>query len=393
MDNNEKKQSRRTIFLTIGCGALATAGIIFFILGLLKFNQAGRVKEKIIYVTPDFDPTGDEAEENAKVDLVEAQMMLQDKNQLITRVNIQKDINEETYLGKDLISYEYCYANEYGTQTYAEILWAENDTLVRRWVNGAYVGYTFNVSGKAYDYVSEKQYWLNLDAYTLDFESNSGASSFFTTSDASINELFAHYTYQEYDPENLKTYHVGIYNALGYVTVTPESENPASEDFLTIEAKDVDDYDDMPYGWDFNNEKYNTNTDYYNYAKVPDYFLLGEGQYAKYYVQPKNGAYGYMSGYNPHDNFEDGMWEWTLGYVATGDTREEFIQNALTSHGYTYDEEAGEYTIVLGVDWRRELSVTYTHHVKVSYVAATDTPSFENGLMLIESSRTWVENE
>ncbi len=393
MDNNEKKQSRRTIFLTIGCGALATAGIIFFILGLLKFNQAGRVKEKIIYVTPDFDPTGEEAEENAKVDLVEAQRMFEGKNQLIQRVNIQKDIEETSYIGEVVYAYEYQYANDYGIQTYSEILYAKDDTLVKRFVNGRFAGYTFNVTGEAYNYVQSKQHRFVLDAYKLDFEAYSGASSFFTSSDEAINELYAFYTHTEYDPENLQLYHIGIYTALGYVTITPEVENPAAADFVVISPKEVGDYDDMPYEWDFQNDKDRETPRYEDYARIPSSFLIGEGQYSKFYVQPKNGAYGYMTGWNPYDNFEDSMWEWTLGYVATGDTREDFIQNALTSQGYTYDEEADEYTATLENSWRGETFVKYTHHVKVSYVAASETPSFENGLMLIDSSRTWEPAE
>ena len=389
MDNNEKKQNRRTILLTVGCSALATAGIIFFILGLLKYNQAVRYKEKIIYVTPEYDPQGDEAEENAKVDLVYAQEMLEDKNQLIQRINIQNDIEETTYIGKDILAYEYQYVNEYGRQTYSEILWAENDTFVKRFVSGRFVGYSFNVNGEAYNYIQAKQYWLELDAYELDFESNSGASSFFTSSDASINEFYAHYTYQEYDPENLKTFHIGIYATLGYITITTESENQAA-DFLVVQARREGDYDDMPNEWDFENYRYNTNPSYDDYARIPGYFLIGEGQYAKYYVQPKNGAYGHMTGYSPYDNFEDNMWEWYLGYVATGDCRDDFIQNALTTRGYTYDEEAGEYVGDLGTGWREEgVQVRYTHHVKVSYVAAADTPSFQDGLLLVDSHRTF----
>ena len=388
MDNNEKKQSRRTIFLTVGCGALATAGIIFFILGLLKFNQASRYKEKIIYVTPEFDPTGDEAEENAKVDLVQAQMMLEDKNQLIERVNVTKDISEATYLGEDLYAYEFEYVNEYGKQRYSEILWAENNNMVKRFVGGHFVGYTFNVDDKAYDYVQSKQLRFNLNAYTLDFESNNGATSLFTSSDESINEFYAHYTRQEYDPENLQLYHIGLYIGLGYITITPEVGVQADVDFLVIQARDHGDYDDMPDEWGFNDNRYASEPQYSEYARIPYYFLIGEGQYAKYYVQPKNGAYGYMNNYHPSDNYEDDMWEWYLGFVATGDTREDFIQNALTTRGYTYDSVNDEYTTT-EEGWRGTVLVKYTHHVKVSYKPASETPSFQSGLMLIDSSRTW----
>ena len=131
MDNNEKKQSRRTVLLTVGCGALATAGIIFFILGLLKFNDAKRAS-RVIYVDTPFDPAGEEAEENAKVDLVHAQMMFEDQNQVIERVNLVDDINERTYIGERIYAYERGYVNEYGQQWFHEILWAPNDDYVKR---------------------------------------------------------------------------------------------------------------------------------------------------------------------------------------------------------------------------------------------------------------------
>ena len=225
MENNEKKQDRKTILLTVGCAALATAGIVFFILGLLKYNQAGRVKEKIIYVEPDYDPHGDEAEENAKVDLVEIQMLFEDKNQLIEHVNLTRDISESTYLGNSVYAYEYEYVNQYGQQRYEELLWAPDDTKVKRYVDERFVGYSYYKDSGAFDYIQSKQYRVDLDAYELDFESNSGATSFFTTTDAAINELYAFYTHQEYDPEVSKLYHIGLYTALGQFTITPDKQD------------------------------------------------------------------------------------------------------------------------------------------------------------------------
>ena len=387
MDNNEKKQSRRTILLTVACGALATAGIIFFILGLLKFNAASRVKEKIIYVEPEYDPKGEEAEENAKVDLVEIQMLFEDKNQLITHVDMERDIEEATYMGENLYGYEYEYVNQYGQQTYRELLWAPDDTRVKRFVDERFVGYTYFKDDGAVDYVLSKQHRVDLDAYTLDFESNSGATSFFTTDDAAINELFAFYTHQEYDPENNQLFHIGLYTALGQFTITPDVEDQSLVEFLVVEPRDHDDYDDMPNESAFRNKQSLEVPEWDNYANVPDFFLPGEGGYAKLYIQPKNGLYGWGNSYS---NTADDKQEYKIGFVGDGCTVDDYVARALTPNDYALVD--GEY-IHKYTDWRTingvSTQVEYTHHVKVSKVDAADTPTFKNGILLVDSHRTW----
>ena len=387
MENNEKKQDRKTILLTVGCAALATAGIVFFILGLLKYNQAGRVKEKIIYVEPDYDPHGDEAEENAKVDLVEIQMLFEDKNQLIEHVNLTRDISESTYLGNNVYAYEYEYVNQYGQQRYEELLWAPDDTKVKRYVDERFVGYSYYKDSGAFDYIQSKQYRVDLDAYELDFESNSGATSFFTTTDAAINELYAFYTHQEYDPEVNQLYHIGLYTALGQFTITPDNQDPSLVEFLVVEPRSEGNYDDMPCESAFKNKQAVEIPEWDTYASVPDFFLLGEGGYAKLFIQPKNGLYGWGAGYS---NTEDDKQEYTIGFVGDGCTVEDYVPNALTSHGYTL---SGDEYISTYNGWREidgvSKQVTYTHHVKVSKIDASETPSFKNGILLVDSHRTW----
>lgn len=380
MDNNEKKQSRRTILLTVGCGILATAGIIFFILGLLKFNDAKRAS-RVIYVDTPFDPAGEEAEENAKVDLVYAQMMFEDKNQVIERVNLTDDVNERTYIGERIYAYEREYVNEYGQQWFHEILWASNDDYVKRFTGDHFVGYAFNVEGKAVEYVQSKEHPLVLNAYIMDFESNNGATSFFTSDDEYFNELYAHYTHTEYDPENLQLFRIGLYVALEQVTVTPAVDD-SSVDFLVFSPRDKYDYDDMPGEWGWRNDNSKEKPVYDSYALIPDYFFPAGDDYSKTYVQSKNGYYGSASGYSSNN---DDMNEFYIGYISSGNKVTEF-KDILLNNGWALE---GDEYVRDESGYKDEVLGKYTYHVKLSYVSADDKPSFEKGVMLVDHSRTW----
>ena len=381
MDNTEKKETRRTIFLTVGCGVLLTAAIIFFILGLLKFNQSGRVieKEKIIYVEPEYDEKGEEAEENAKVDLVKAQMMFEDKDQMITYINVDREINEITYMSDDLYGYEYEYLNSYGTQTYIELIYAENDNYAKRYIGNNFVGYTYKGEGGAYNYVLSKQHRLTLDAYTLDFEAYTGASSFFTTSDAEINKLFAHYTHKEFDAENLKEYQIGLYPSLNHVVIMSKESVEGETEFLMVSPREHHDFDDTY--WEKGGIDLSATTPYTGYARIASFMLPTDEAYSKYYIQPKNGFYGYGNG----TNFKADVYEeYILGFIDTGDKTADYAQ-ILLDNGFVLDGEEYKYTYN---DWEMGQEFIYTEIVKLSYVASEDTPSFESGLMLVDHSRT-----
>ena len=382
MDNTEKKETRRTIFLTVGCGVLLTAAIIFFILGLLKFNQSGRVieKEKIIYVEPEYDEKGEDAEENAKVDLVKVQMMFEDKDQLVEYINVDRDIDEVTYMSDDLYGHEYEYLNSYGEQTYVELLYAADDNYVKRYIGNNFVGYTYKGEGGAFNYVLSKQHRLTLDAYTLDFEAYTGASSFFTTSDAEINELFAHYTHKEFDAENLKEYQVGLYPSFNYVTIMSKESVEGETEFLTVSPREHHDFDETY--WEKDGVDLSAATpNPYAYANIASFMLPSDEAYSKYYVQPKNGYYGYGNGTSFSADTKE---EYIIGFVDTGDKTAEYAQ-ILLDNEFVLEGEEYRYTYN---GWDMGHEVIYTEIVKLSYVASADTPSFESGLMLVDHSRT-----
>ena len=385
MELDEKRLNRRTILFSIVGGVILTASIIFFVIGLLALNNAKK-NSKVIYVYVDepFDPKGEQAEENAKVDLVHAQMMFENQDQLVSHVNLTQDIEEESYLGKDIYAYEYQYVNSYGKQYYTEVLWAENSDYVRRFTGSAFAGYAYNVEGKAYEYVQSKQYRLDLNAYVLDFESNSGANSVFTTTDASINEMYAHYTHTEYDPDNLQMFRVNLFTALQQVMIMPDVDNPAEVDFLMVQPKHPGSYDDMPGEWLFNNYRDRERPNYNDYADI-DYNLLPDGaDYKKIYVQPKNGAYGSVSYYTIT---EDDRNEFYIGFIDSGDKTTEYGQMLLDS-GWTLNDGVYEYPTSSWVDG---VQVQYKKTIKLSYQTAEERPAFEKGVFLVDHSRTIVE--
>ena len=396
MEKTEKQQNKRTILFSIIGGVVLTASIIFFVIGLIALNAAKKAKTTYINVSEPWDPKGEEAQENAKVDLVLAQMMFEEKSQVVQRRNFYFDIEENTYIGPVVYGYDFEYVNQYGTQRYSEVLYAENDDYVKRFVNGNFVGYTYNVEGKAQEYVQSKQHPLMLNAYQLDFVSNSGANSVFSTESDEMNELWAAYTRTEYDGTNNKLFYVGICADLGYVTVTAESENPAQEDMLLFQPVENYDYDEMPKSLDVDLGA--TTIYYYNYATVPYYLLPGGEDYGKYYVQPKSGAYGSTSNFTPS---EEDKQHFSIGFIVTGNKLTEYGDEHILPYGWTEDTpetDPEDDDIVLARHFYRtetmtvnEVEVTFKYKIRLSYQTAEDRPSFEKGVMLVEHSREVVE--
>ena len=381
----ERKENRRIVILSILGSAILLASILFFVFGLLAFSSAKNAPGEIIYIYTDepFDPRGDQAEENAKVALVQMQKAFENKDQAAQRINFYLDIDEKTYMGEDIYAYEYQYVNDFGDQEYTELLYAEDDNYVRRFVNAGFVGYSYNKNGSAKEYIASKQHRLVLDAYSLDFESYSGANSTFTTSDASVNELYAFYTRTEYDENNLRLFHISLYNALNYVTITPDTSKPEEVDFLIFQPKSEPDHD-VPGYWMYQNDKDRPQPNCSNYANIPNYLLPSDASYQKCYVQPKNGAYGNERGFWPTD---DSRQEYIIGFVDTGNKIDEYITDVLLANSWVAD---GEYYSQETYGWVDGHDVTYKLLIKLSYLPASETPSFENGLMLVEHSRIIV---
>ena len=385
--DNEKVQKRRTILLSVAGAAVLTASIIFFILGSIKFARA-KSTTTILYVDPPYDPKGEEAEENAKIDLVQSQKMFEGMNQYVQRTNLTTGVHEDSYMGEGLFAYEYRYVNDLGEQVYRECIWAENDDYVRRFVGSRYVGYTFYGVGKAYEYVESKQHLLKLDAYELDFDSCSGTSSFFTTADPKINELYASFTHQEYDPSHNQILYIGLYPDLKQVMITPDKDS-SDVDFLLFSPRDVDDYGDMPCESAYRDHRYDTTPNYTYYANV-DYALLPavDPDFQKYYVQPKGGAYGEENGMNPdilNDQYKN---EFYIGFVDAGDKKATY-GTYLIEAAYAYDSVNDEYTKSYE-GYLGEQHGTYTVHVKLSYKTAEEVPAFEAGLLIVDHSRTFI---
>ncbi len=398
MERTEKEQNKRTILFSIIGGVVLTASIIFFVIGLIALNAAKKTKTTYIYVSEPWDPKGEEAQENAKVDLVVAQMKFEEKSQVVQRRNFYLDIDEDSYIGPDVFGYEVQYVNQYGEQRYAETLYAENDNYVKRFVNGNFVGYTYNVEGKAREYLHSKQHPLVLDAYNLEFVSNSGANSVFSTASDEMNELWAAYTRTEYDGTNNKLFFVNIYADLGYVMVTLDSENPAQEDFLLFQPVDNYDYDEMPKSLEVNDFS-TTTINAYNFANVQYYMLPGSGDYVRYYIQPKSGAYGSNGSFSPSEEDKE---HFTIGFINTGKKFAEYGDTYLVPNGWTYDgaetaEDDDEVEIARNYSRTEtryisaEETITFKYKIRLSFDSAEDRPAFEKGVMLVEHSREVVE--
>ena len=265
------------------------------------------------------DPTGDEAEENARIQLAEAQIKL-DSGLVFAEYNdFYLDYRENYYMSEDAFGYEYEYINQYGYQRYTEYLYACNSSYVKRFVNGVYVGYTYNHEDGARDYVRSKQVMLDLNAYTINFYSNNGHNSIFKSDSDKLNELFARFCHKEYDPENKLDFFINIYPELGQIIVTPDVSDADELRIVTYEFPNDDDdhYGSDPinvYSYDFqyNRDRYEIpnyrcqNQSDKAYANVPDYLIPTEGnEYSKCYVQPDSGIYNPSSVYGYQVTEED----------------------------------------------------------------------------------------